>query len=379
MNTRETKTFLELLSEMPEHRKGNAIRHKLGDILTIGILCILCNGETFTGMELFGETHEEELRKYLELPYGIPSHDVFGSVFSRLDTSALEKCFQCWLGAFREEVVNPTISIDGKTSRGSKTALQRAKHIVTAYSSDLQLVLGQETVEEKSNEITAIPLLLEALNLSGCTVTIDAMGTQTEIAQKIIEKGGDYILALKGNHPSMQEDIRFYFEQEILPQPKQTLKAKEQYANTLEKGHGRIEGRACYLLNDLSWLEDKVHWAGLHGAALIRTRREVIGQEASVTDRLYLYSNPDMTAKRVLQIQRSHWAIENQLHWMLDVCFHEDNARARTGNAAIALNILRKCALHLLKGDSSVKGSVTSKRLRCAWDFQFALNIISSA
>ena len=195
MNKAEERTFLELLSEMPDHRKGNAIQHNLGDILTIGILSLMCHGDTFTGMQLFGETHEEELRAYLELPHGIPSHDVFGDVFSRLDVKALEKYYAMWLGNFKERIVgtdSPVIPIDGKTIRGSRTALQKAKHIVTAYSSDLQLVLGQQAIDEKSNEITAIPTLLDCLNIKGCTVTGDALCTQTAIAKKIKEKEAEY-------------------------------------------------------------------------------------------------------------------------------------------------------------------------------------------
>lgn len=315
---------------------------------------------------------------YLELPYGIPSHDVFGDVFSRLDVKALEQCFQWWLQDFREEVAEPIVAIDGKTIRRSKSVMQRAKHVVTAYSSDLQLVLGQQATEEKNNEITAIPLLLEALSLKGCTVTIDAIGTQAEIAQKIVEKGADYVLSLKNNQPNMRKAITYYIEQELLTQSKDRLRETGQYAETLEKDHGRIERRSCYLFRDLSWLDGSERWAGLQGAALIRSRREILGHEPATTDRYYLSSSLDITADRLLAIRRKHWAVENQLHWMLDVCFYEDDSRARIGNAAIALNILRKCALQLLKADCSVKGSVTSKRLRCAWDFSFALRVLAA-
>lgn len=377
MNKSETQTLLELLSELPDHRVGNAIKHNLTDILAIGILAILCNANTFVGMQLFGETHEQELRELLDLPHGIPSHDVFGDVFSRLDTAALESCFEDWIAGMKGALERKHIAIDGKTIRRSQNEKHKASHIITAYSSDMQLVLGQLCTDEKSNEITAIPHLLDMLTLRGSTVTIDAMGTQTSIAQKIVDREGDYILALRENQPSLLEDIRFYMQQEILPHQKSQLAACSAYAKSVEKAHGRIDKRECWLISDLSWLETRNRWAGLRGAALIRSTRTLPDGQSSVTDRYYLYSHSDISAERLLQLQRAHWAIENNLHWMLDVTFAEDDAHVRLGHAAVVLNILRKMALHLLKSDSSVKGSIASKRLRCAWDFSFALRLIA--
>ena len=374
MNKSEQKTLLELLEELPDHRAGNAIRHQLKDIIAIGILAILCNANTFVGMQLFGETHEKELREVLELPHGIPSHDVFGDVFSRLDTSALEQCFEEWIAGMRGAFKH--IAVDGKTIRRSQSGDHKASHIITAYSSDAQLILGQLCTDEKSNEITAIPRLLQMLTLRGSTVTIDAIGTQKAIAEEIVERDGNYILALKENHPALLEEIRLYAQQEVLPRKTSELKARGGYAMSLEKGHGRIDKRECWLIPDLSWLESRQQWAGLSGAALIRSTRTLSDGSASSSERYYVYSQPTLDAEAFLRLQRAHWSIENNLHWVLDVTFAEDDAHVRMGHAAVVLNILRKMVLTLLKADSSVKGSLTSKRLRCAWDFSFALSIL---
>lgn len=263
----EKQTLLEFLEELPDHRTGNAIRHKLSDVLSIGLLAILCNANTFTGMQLFGETHEQDLREILELPYGIPSHDVFGDIFSRLNLDALESCFQQWVKGMCQSIEYHNIAVDGKTIRRSGNALHKASHIVTAYASDVQMVLGQVCTDEKSNEITAIPRLLNLLTLTGSTVTIDAMGTQTEIAGQIKVGGGEYVLSLKENHPNMLADIRFYLENELVPMKRKELEAQGKFTCTIDKAHGRIEKRECWVMNDLTWLDGRERWAGLQGAA----------------------------------------------------------------------------------------------------------------
>lgn len=371
------KAFIELLTEeITDHRAGNAVRHNLTDILLVGILCIICNGDTFTDMELFGKTHEEELRRYLELPHGIPSHDTFGDVFSRIDPKELGRCFEYFMQSWKDTIKEHRIAIDGKTIRGSRTENRKPKHIVTAFASDVQLVLGQLAVDDKGNEITAIPALLDMFCLRGSTVTIDAIGTQTAIAQKIVDKGGDYVLALKDNQPTLLDDIRFYMENEVLRQDKSALKDHGLYANTLDKGHGRIEKRECFLISDLSWLDGREKWAGLSGAAMIRANRAFPDGTASQSEQYFLFSAPDMTASLLLEIKRGHWAIENQLHWVLDMTFHEDDSRARIENAAEVLDILRKLALQLLKHETSVKASMRAKRLRCAYDLSYAFRCL---
>lgn len=376
----ESKPSLyELLDGVGEPRRGNAIKHNLKDIIVIGLLSVICNADDYTGMQVFGETHKELLQDFLELPNGIPSHDTFGDVFSAIDPQQLAACFQQWLSMLRAELSDAKlVAIDGKTIRASKSQTKQATHVVTAFSSDLQMVLGQLAVDEKSNEITAIPQLLKLFGVKGKTVTIDAMGTQTEIAKAIRDNGGDYLLALKENHPTLLEDISLYLDTEIIPQEKSALQGSGLYVKTREKNHGRIETRECYLCDRIDWLEQKEKWAGLHGAGVIISRREVDGQ-VSIQRHYFIYSHENISADKIMAIKRNHWAIENSLHWVLDVTFREDEARARTENAALNLNILRKQALQLMKNDTSFKGSLKSKRLRCAWDIAFALRILGVA
>jgi predicted transposase YbfD/YdcC len=240
----------------------------------------------------------------------------------------------------------------------------------------MQLVLGQLSTDEKSNEITAIPRLLDIFCVRGNTITIDAIGTRREIAQKIVEKGGDYVLALKENQPTLLDDIRFYMENEVFTRKKSTLKAGGQYARTCENDHGRIETRECFVIPDLSWLDGRERWAGLRGAGLVRSIRKSADCHASVSDRYVIFSRKDMNAAELLKIKRGHWAIENQPHWQLDMLFHEDNSSARVENAAEILNMLRKLALQLMKQDKSLKASVRAKRLRCGYDFFYALHLL---
>lgn len=374
----EQKKLIELLQEeIQDYRKGNGVRHELSDVIIIGLLCILCNGNTFVDMQTFGETHEDLLRQFLPLPQGIPSHDTFGHVFARLDPGQLVKCFGVWIEDIKQEMESHHIAVDGKTIRGSGRTGNKAKHIITAFASELQLVLGQLCVDGKNNEITEIPRLLDMFCVKGSTITIDAMGTQKEIAGKIIEKGGEYVLALKDNHANLHDDIRFYAQQEIFPQDTKGMKEKGAYHSTLEKDHGRIETRKCWLLGDLNWLDRKHDWAGLSGAAAIYSKRVLQSTgEISESVRYFLYSEPGMTAERLLALQRSHWRIENNLHWMLDMVFREDSCQVRIENAAEILNILRKLCLQLVKQESSVKASMQSKRLRCSYDIHYALKVL---
>ena len=372
----ETKTFLELLSEVPEYRKGNAIKYKLEDILFLGIFAILCGANTYTGMALFSELHKEELKKYLTLENGTPSHDVFGDVFSRVDKKAVEECFKIFLRQYKSGK-DTVVALDGKTIRRSGNSEHKAAHIETAYLSDMQLVLGQVATEQKSNEITAIPLLLDMLAVKECTVTIDAIGTQTAIAEKIREKEADYILAVKDNQPSLAKDIALYAENDVIPANKEQLIKEKRYARTEEKGHGRIETRECWLFDNIDWLKEWHNWADLNGVAVIRSTRTDLSTGVTGTAiRYFIYSHRDMTADRFLNLQRKHWRIENNLHWSLDCCFREDDIHIRLGHAAIILNMFRKLCMQMIKADTSVKGSLSEKRQRCAWSFDFACSLV---
>ena len=370
------KSLNDLLDTIPEPRKGNAIKHNLKDIIFIALLSVICNADSYVGMQIFGETHEDILKQFLELPYGIPSHDTFGDVFSAIDPIQLSNCFSQWLHALHTELKDAElVAIDGKTIRRSKSQTKKATHVVTAFSSELQLVLGQLAVDEKSNEITVIPQLLKLFGVKNKTITIDAMGTQKEIAKTIWEGGGNYLLALKENHPQLLEDIQLYLETDILPKKKKELKETGLYYKSQEKGHGRIETRECYLCDQIGWLEGKEEWAGMSGAGVIISQREIEGQ-VSIQKHYFIYSQEGLKAEEALGIKRNHWGIENELHWILDVTFREDECRARTKNGAINMNILRKQALQLMKNDTTIKGSMKSKRLRCGWDISLALRIL---
>jgi predicted transposase YbfD/YdcC len=370
------KNILELLKDTPDYRKGNAIRHNLAEILLIGILTMLCNGNGFSAMALFGAKHEEVLRKYLELPNGIPSQDTFERVFAKLNPRALDSQFKTLIDDILSAIEgNLNVSIDGKTARRSRSKDKKALHVVTAFASDLQLVLGQISTDEKSNEITAIPKLLDMFCQKGMVITIDAMGTQTDIAKAITEHEADYILSLKGNQPILLDDISLYLKKEIMTQDKKVLKTNGQYFRTTEKGHGRIETRECFSCSDVSWLESAPEWAGLSGFGVIVSKRGIIGKDPEISSRYFIFSNEQTNASDLLRTVRSHWAIENNLHWSLDVTFKEDDSRARLENAQENLNILRKQAMHLLKKDSSVKASLENKRLLCAWDIFYALKV----
>jgi len=371
------KTIIETMKEVTDYRKGNAIRHILSDILMIGLLTILCNGNDYAAMYIFGKKHEEILRSFLELPFGIPSQDTFERVFSKLNPKMLARHFLGWLDEINDAIKSyTTVSIDGKTIRRSRSEGKKAVHIVTAFASELQLVLGQLSTDEKSNEITAIPKLLEMFCRKGMVITIDAMGTQTAIAEKIIGLGGNYVLALKGNQKLLLNDVSLFLTNEVMTQDKKTLRANGQYERTVEKGHGRIETRECFISYDIGWLDGRTDWAGLSGIGVILSKREIIGKEPEYNQHFFIFSLKGATASEILRINRSHWAIENNLHWMLDVLFREDDSRARTEDAAENLNILRKQALQLMKRDDSFKASLRTKRLCCAWDIFYALKII---
>ncbi len=368
---------MDIFRDIPDPRRGNGIRHKLEEILLIAILAILSDCKTYAEMEVFGECREEWLRSFLELPNGVPSHDTFGDVLAMMDPEALHGAFAQWVETLREYISNEVIAIDGKTIRRSKDTVKgkRALHVVSAWANENQMVLGQLAVEEKSNEITAIPALLNLLHIKGCIVTIDAMGTQKEIAATIIEGGGNYVLQVKDNQKTLREDISYYLEQEVMSQPKQTLKATHQWAQTKEKSHGRIETRTCYTTENIDWLTSKDNWVNLAGIGVIVSER-LIGEQKTMDQSFFIYSQKGATAEQLLHYKRSHWGIENTLHWTLDMNFREDESRVREGNGAENLNVLRHLALNLVKKETTVKGSMRIKLKRCGLDPQYLLKVL---
>jgi predicted transposase YbfD/YdcC len=361
--------LIEIFKDIPDPRRGNGIRHKLDEVLSIAILAILCDCIRFTEMELFGLEREEWLRTFLSLENGIPSHDTFGDVFAALSPDAIQTRFISWVETIREKISGEIVAVDGKTIRRSKDLAKnkRAIHIISAWSATNGIVLGELATDAKSNEITAIPELLKMLELKGCIVTIDAMGTQTEIASTIIDGGADYVLAVKENQPSLFEDIQLFFS---------TERDTCDYAKTTEKSHGRYETRECWLSSNVDWMHHKDNWAGLSGISMIRSKRQIVGRDDVEVSTKYFIFSKSMSAMELLAASRAHWSIENSLHWVLDMDFREDESRMRLGNCATNMNSLRHLALNLIKTESSFKASVNMKRKRCMLSLDYLLKVL---
>jgi predicted transposase YbfD/YdcC len=374
------KTVLETFEAVPDYRKGNGIKHILSEILMIGLLSIICNGNEYSGMPIFAKTHEARLREFLKLPNGIPSQDTFERVFQNVNPKYLAVSFKSWADdineAIRQKGSKVAVSIDGKTIRGSKRAGSKAIHVVTAFASELRLVLGEIAVDKKSNEITAIPELLEMFCQKGMVITIDAMGCQKDIAKKITDKKADYVLAVKRNQEVLYTDIELLLEYETFPMDKAYLEKNGLYHRSIEKGHGRIETRECFISTAIDGLSKPDDWAELSGFGVILSKREEIGKAPSYSRNYFMFSLKDTNAAELLHIKRSHWAIENNLHWTLDVIFREDDSRAMLGNSAENLNIMRKQSLQLMKQEDSFNASMRMKRQRCGWDIDYAFLVL---
>lgn len=362
MELESLKTALERLKD-PRRTVGGHILHKLEDIIIIGLCTLLCNGNDFTDIEAFGELREEWLRKFLELPHGIPDSDTFRRVFERIDPEALAGCLYDWLGCHWEK--GSVVAIDGKTIRGSKSKSHKAYHVVSAFAAENQLILGELVTQEKSNEITAVPELLDSLNVEGSIVTADAMSCQKDIVQKIRDRKADYVIGLKGNQPTLLNDVSLYFQDFSQELPSLV---------TRNKDHGRTEKREYRLLTDLSWLPEHSEWAGLKALGSVRstvTRNGI----ASTDTRFFITSLTDID--RFAYAVRKHWSIENQLHWALDVVFEEDSSKARKDMSPLNLNVLRKTALALCKhADFGRKVSMQKKRFAAALDPNRFLDIL---
>jgi predicted transposase YbfD/YdcC len=349
--------------------------HPLLSIITIAICAVIAGAESWDDIALFGDAKADWFVSFLDLPHGIPSHDTFNRVFAALDPDQFRTCFQQWMEAVAGVLPPQVIALDGKTLRRSHdhTNGQQAIHMVSAWATETRLVLAQVKVDEKSNEITALPDLLQQLTVAGCVVTIDAMGCQRQIAQQILDQDGDYVLGLKGNQGTLHEDVQRSF---AIAEPEDF--AAEQQATTVEKGHGRIETRRSRVISDgevLAWLQEHHHWPGLQAIGWVQAERR-IGTERSVEDRFYLLSRP-LAAAVFGEAVRSHWGIENQVHWVLDMTFHEDQSRVRAGYAAENFAVLRHIALNLLRQQTS-RISITGKRKKAGWDTDFLLQVLQS-
>jgi predicted transposase YbfD/YdcC len=351
--------FIEHFSILPDPRVDRTKKHNLIDILFIGVSTTICGGEGFTDMEDFATAKEDWLRKYLELPGGIPSHDTFRRVFSVIDPDAFQTCFARWTQTLHEATNGEVIALDGKTIRHSfdTASGQPALHIVSAWASENGLALGHVKVDDKSNEITALPKLLEMLDIKGRTVTMDAMGCQKELAEQIVDKGGDYVLCVKGNQGSLHEDVAWFFDE-----CEDFKDVEHTYYESVEKDHGRIEIRKCWAVEgEAKWLGFGEEWKGLRSIAALRAERIIRGVSSKET-RYYISSLPG-EAQKIASAVREHWAIENSLHYVLDVTLNEDMSRVRKDNAPENLATLRRIAVNMVKKDKTpMKGRPSIRR-----------------
>lgn len=368
-------------ADLPDPRVERTKRHGLLDIVTIALCAVICGADTWVEIAQFGRMKEAWLRNFLALPAGIPCHDTFGRVFARLDPEAFERCFLAWIQAVVGAPGAQVVAVDGKTLRRShdRGTGKAALHLVSAWATAAHLVLGQVATEAKSNEITAIPLLLGALDLHGCTVTIDAMGCQTAIAQQIIDQGGDYVLALKDNQPTLAAAVTDAFALAHQTAFADLAAGDHAELRTVDKGHGRLEVRRYGTISDpatLAYVDPTNAWAGLRSIGMVETERR-IGEKVSVETRYYLSSHAGAaTAAGFAGAVRGHWGIENELHWVLDLAFREDESRTRSGHSAHNLAVLRHIALNLLRQEQSARCGVKAKRLMAGWDDTYLTRVL---
>jgi predicted transposase YbfD/YdcC len=361
-------------ADVDDPRIDRTKAHSLLDIIIIAICAVICGADGWVEVEEFGRSKHAWLATVLALPNGIPSHDTFGRVFARIDPEQFQRSLLAWIQAIQR--VHPdVIAIDGKTHRGShdRPNGQSAMHLVSAWAAENCLVLGQIAVDDKSNEITAIPQLLDLLDLRGSTVTIDAMGTQTAIAERSIQRGGQYVLARKENQPTLYADVTALFaDARAARQPASGMQTEQ----AVNKNHGRMETRQAFVIHDpavRAYLNERQRWAPLSGVALVEAERTLNG--VTTTEQRYYLLSQAWDAATVNTLVRGHWGIENQVHWVLDVVFHEDASCIRTGDAPQNMGVLRHIALNLIRQESS-KGSVRTKRFRAALDETYLAKVL---
>jgi predicted transposase YbfD/YdcC len=374
----EAVVFLEHFRDLPDPRQRSKVTYPLDEVLLLSLLGVLAGAETFVDIARFGDKKLELLRRFRPFRDGTPSHDHLGDIFATLDAEAFQRCFVAWVTALTGAPAE-VIAIDGKTSRRSYQQKGKAPiHMVSAFAARQRLVLGQVKVAQKSNEILAIPKLLDMLALTGAVVTIDAMGCQREIAQKIIDKKADYVLALKGNQGSLREDVELFVAEQKANGFKDTTISRDE---TVDGDHGRIETRTTTVIHDVAWLQERHNWPGLKGVVMVESIREIAGSSPG-TDKIeretrFYITSLALLASYLGPIVRSHWAVENSLHWVMDMIFRDDECRIRTDHAPANFTTIKHIAHNLIR-KAPGKDSLRLKRKVAAWDDDFLASLIAA-
>jgi predicted transposase YbfD/YdcC len=366
----ETLVFLGYFEDLPDPRQRGKVMYPLDEVLLLALLAVLAGAETFVDIARFGAKKLALLRRFRPFLDGTPSHDHLGDIFASLDAEQFQRCFVAWVTALTGAPAE-VIAIDGKTSRRSKGA-NAPIHMVSAFAARQRLVLGQVKVAEKSNEIVAIPKLLDRLAIEGAIVTIDAMGCQHDIAQKIVDKKADYVLALKGNQGTLRDDVELFASEQ---KARGFADSKISQGKTVDGDHGRIETRKTTVIHDVDWLQERHNWPGLKAIVMVESTREIQGKTEQET-RFYLTSLV-MVAALMGPVIRSHWAIENSLHWVMDMVFRDDECRVRTEHAPANFTTIKHMAHNLIR-KAPGKDSLRLKRKVAAWDDDFLASIISA-
>lgn len=372
METEGRLRLADVFVSIDDPRQSAKVKHDLVELLVVAVNAVLVGADTFAEIELWAEEKLEWLRGFLKLSHGIPSHDTFGRIFGLIDPEQFESAFRRWVSSILPALGAEIVAIDGKTSRRSGGIDATALHLVSAFAAGAGLVLGQRATAAKSNEITAIPELLATLSLTGCTVTIDAMGTQTAIAAAICDKGADYVLAVKDNQPRLAESIEDFWHS-FRAHP--TSYTPHSFTEAVEKNHGRIETRRCWVFDQLECLDKPQQWRGLRSFAVLESERSM-GSKITHERRLYI-SSLAPGAERISQAIRAHWTVENRLHWIMDVSFNDDQMRARTRAAAHNLAVLKHITLNLIRVDPiKRKGSIKTRRIIAATSDRYRAELL---
>jgi predicted transposase YbfD/YdcC len=373
MTTKPSVSLTDHFASLPDPRVRRTRRHELFDIIAIALCAVISGAESWDDVADYGRRKYDWLRTFLTLPHGIPSHDTFNRLFQRLNPEAFQACFLSWMRALAEALGLKVIAIDGKALRRSfdTASAKSALHLVSAWATANGVTLGQVATDAKSNEITAIPRLLELLDLAGAIVTIDAMGCQKEVAAQIRDGGGDYVLAVKDNQPHLHDDIINRFTQCL---DDDFAGVEHSTFEEVEQGHGRQERRATFVIHSTEGVRDAARWRDLSTLCMVVSGRTVGGE--STSEARYYIGSRRAPAQAYAGAIRGHWGIENSLHWVLDVQFREDDSRVRAGHTAENLALLRRIAVSLLRNEKSCKRGVHGKRLIAGWDNDYLLQVL---